>query len=180
LAYFALPDTFLAVLRASGSFSCFAHPFSFSTVPRASGLGFMFCAPGIFLCGTEAVEARFQVLRSQTRFWRYRGRRVPFSCFALPDTFSKVPKLSGVDFMFYAPEFISGGTKGVEYHFQVLHSRTRFRRYRGRRGSFLCFPLPDSFWAVPRPPGPVFMFCALEFVSGGTEDLRSRWHILRS
>jgi hypothetical protein len=57
----------------------------------------MFCAPEHVFGGTEGVGARFQVLRSQTlfgctvgvryrlkvlrsrtRFWRYRGRQVPF------------------------------------------------------------------------------------------------------
>jgi ABC-type sulfate transport system permease subunit len=95
-----------------------------------SGPVFMFCAPGHVFDGKEGVGSRFQVLRVQTRIRRYRGRRVAFSCFALPDSFSAVPKASGPIFMFCAP---------------------------------------DSFSAVPRASGPVFMFCAPGLVFGGAE-----------
>jgi hypothetical protein len=64
-------------------FSCFALPDSFSAVSRASGPDFMFCAPGLVFGDIEGVGSYFHVLRSQTRFRRYRGRRLPFSCFAL-------------------------------------------------------------------------------------------------
>jgi hypothetical protein len=63
--------------------------------------------------------------------------------------------------MFCAPEFVSGGTEGVGYRFQVSRSRTRFRRNRGRRGSFSCFVLPVFFL-------------------GDTEAAESRFHVLRS
>jgi hypothetical protein len=43
----------------------------------------MFNAPELFFGGTEGVGSRFRVLRSRTCFRRYRGRPVPFSCFAL-------------------------------------------------------------------------------------------------
>jgi hypothetical protein len=223
---FALPDTFLAVPRASGpiymycalglflgvtegvgsrfhvwrsrtryeryrgrhvSFSSFVLPDSFSTVLRASGLICMFCGIILFLSGIEAVGARFQVLRSRAHFWRYRGSRVPFRCFALPDSFSTVPRPSGLDFMFcapghlwalprasgpvfmfYAPRLVSGGTEGIGYRFQVFRSRTRFLRYGRRRGSFSCFALQDSFQAVPRASGTVFKFCAPGLVFNGT------------
>jgi hypothetical protein len=36
-------------------------------------------APGLVLGGTEGVRSRFHVLRSRTRFRRYRGCRVPSS-----------------------------------------------------------------------------------------------------
>jgi hypothetical protein len=41
----------------------------------------MFCTPGLVFGDNEGVESRFQVLRTRTRFLRYRGRQVPFSCF---------------------------------------------------------------------------------------------------
>jgi hypothetical protein len=107
-------------------FSCFALPDSFSTVPRASCPVFMFCVPGLVFGGTEGVGSRFHVLRTLTRFWRYSGRRVPFSCFALPNSFSTVPRASGPIFMFGAPEHVFGVAEGIGCHFHVLRSRTRF------------------------------------------------------
>jgi hypothetical protein len=92
------------------SFSCFACPDSFSVVPMASGPVFMFCPPGLVFGGSECVGSRFHVLRSMTHFRRYLGRRVPFSCFALPNSFSAVPRASGPDFMFCAPELVFGFT----------------------------------------------------------------------
>jgi hypothetical protein len=53
-------------------------------------------------------------------------------------------------------------------------SRTHFRWYRGRRLSFSCFVHPDSFSAVPRGSGPVFMFCAPGINFGCTEGVGSR------
>jgi hypothetical protein len=64
-------------------FSYFPHPDSISTVPEASRPIFLFCTPGLIFGGTEGAVSRFHVLRCRTRF----GRRVPFSCFALPDSF---------------------------------------------------------------------------------------------
>jgi hypothetical protein len=71
------------------SISCFARSDSFSAESRAraSGPFFMFCAPRLF-------------------FRRYRGRQVPFSCFAPMSSFSTVPL-------------------GVGFSFYVLRSRTR-------------------------------------------------------
>jgi hypothetical protein len=86
------------------SFSFFTLPDSFSTVPRASGPVFMFCAPGLIFGVTEGVGSRFHVLRSRTRFWRYRERRVPFPCFSLLDIFSAVPRSSVPVFIFCAPD----------------------------------------------------------------------------
>jgi hypothetical protein len=149
-------------------FSCFALPHSFSAVPMASGPIFMFCVPGHIFGGAEGVGSRFQVLRFRTRFMWYRGRRVPFSCFALPDSFSAVPRVSGPVFMFCAPGLDFGGTEGVGSRFHVSQSRTRFRRYRGRLVPFSCLARPDSFSAVTRAPVPIFMFCAPELVFGGT------------
>jgi hypothetical protein len=181
------------------SFSYFALPDLFSLVPRASGRVFLFCAPGLVFSGTERVESRFHVLRYRTRFrWfrgrpvpfsclplpdmfrRYRGRRVPFSCFVLPGLFSAVPGASGPVFLFCSPIIIFGGAKCVGSRFHVLRSRTHFRRYLWRRVPISCFALPESFSEVPGASGPVFMFCVLGLVFGGTEDVGSRFHVLRS
>jgi hypothetical protein len=140
----------------------------------------MFCAPRLYFNSTEAVGARFHFLRYRNLFGCYRGRRVPFSCFALPDSFSTVLRASGLIFMFCDPEIFSGGAEGVGAHFQILRSPTSFRRYRGCRGSFSCFALPDSFWVVPRAPGPFFLFYASKLVSSGTKGVGNRFHILRS
>jgi hypothetical protein len=88
--------------RRQFPFSCFAHPESFSSVPRASDFVFMFCAPRLIFDGTEGVRSRLYVFRARTHFLQYRGRRVPFSCFAFPDSFSTVPSASGPIFMFCA------------------------------------------------------------------------------
>jgi hypothetical protein len=123
------------------SLSCFAPPDSFSTVPRASGPVFMFCAPKLVFGGTEGVGSRFHVLHAQTHFRRYRrrrvpfssfrsrtrfrrcgGRRVPFSCFARPDAFSVVPRASGPVLMICAPVLVFDGTEGVGSCFHVMRS----------------------------------------------------------
>jgi hypothetical protein len=161
-------------------FSCFALPDSFSAVPRASCPVFMFCALDLIFGGTEGVGSRFNVLRDRTRFRRYRGRHVPFQRFALPDSFSAVPRSSVPVFMFCAPKLVFGGTKDVGSRFQVVRSRTRFRPYRGRRVPFSCFATSDSFSAIPRALRPVFMLCAPGHVFGGTEYVGSRFHVLRS
>jgi hypothetical protein len=179
-SYFALPDSFSAVPRASGPFSLFCAPSSFSTVPRASGIVFMFCTPRLVFGGTVGVGSRFHVLRARTRFRRYRGRRDPFPCFARPDSVSAVPRASGPVFMYCAPRLVFGGTEGVRSYFHVLRSRTRFRRCRGRRVPFSCFALPDSFSAVRSASGPVFMFCAPGLIFDGAECVESRFHVLRS
>jgi hypothetical protein len=154
---FALPDLFLALPI---SFSCFGLRDSFSAVPRASGPVLMFCAPGLVFGGTEGVGSRFHVLRSRARFWRYRGRPIPFSFFPLPNMFSPVPRASGPVFMFCAPGIDFGGIEGVRSRFHVLRSQTCFWRYRGRRVPFSCFSLTYSFSTVLRASGPVLMFCA--------------------
>jgi hypothetical protein len=121
----------------------------------------MFCAHGLVFCGTEGVGSRFHVLRARTSFQRYRGRRVPFSCFVRTDSFSAVPRASGPTFMFYAPGLVFGGIEGVRSCFHVFRSRTRF--------------LP-----VPRASGPVLMFCPPGLIFGGTEGVASRFHVLRT
>jgi hypothetical protein len=174
----------------------------------APGLVFMFCAPVPVFDVIEDAGSRFHVLRFQTHFQRYRGRRVPFSCFALSDPFSTVSRASGSIFMFCAPALVSvfgapghvlGHIEGVRSRIHVSRSRTCLRRCRGSRVPFSCFTLPDLFWAVggrlvsfscfalqnlfsavPRAPGPVFMFCALETVFGRSEVIGSYFYVLHS
>jgi hypothetical protein len=98
--------------------------------------------------------------------------------------------------MFCASGLVFGGTGGVGTYFHVLRARTHFRRYQGRQFPFSSFARPDSFTAVPRALGPlfifcasrlvfggasfpVFMFCAPGLIFGGTEYVRSRFHIFR-
>jgi hypothetical protein len=176
----ARPDSFSAVLWASGPVFMFCSPDSFSAVPSVSSTIFMHCVPGFIFSGTEGVGSRFVVLRSQIPFLRDRERRLPFSCFGRPESFSTIPRASGPVFMFCAPELVFGSTEGVGYSFHALLARTRFRRYRGRWVPFSCFAPPDSFSTVPRASGPVFMFCASRLVFGDTEPLGSRFHVLRS
>jgi hypothetical protein len=159
----------------------------------------MFCAPGLIFGGTDGVESRFHVLRGRTRFRQFPGhwvlfscfalrthfrgcrvRRLPFSSFACPDSFSAVPGTYDLVLMFSAPRHIFGGTDGVRSLFYVLRARTRFRRLRGRRVLFSCFARPDSFWAVPRASGPVFIFCAPGLDFDGSEGVGSRIHDLRA
>jgi hypothetical protein len=161
-------------------FSCFALPDSLSVLPRASGPVFMFCALALIFDGTEGVGSRFHVLRSQTRYRRCRVLRVPFSCFALPDSFSAVLRASCSVFMFCAPGLVVGDAECVGSRFHVLRARTHFRLYRGCRFSFSCFVLPDSFSAVPSASGPVFMFFAPRLIFDGTDGVSSRFHVLRS
>jgi hypothetical protein len=140
--------------------SSFALPDTFRAELRASSPVFMFRAPGLIFDSTEGAVSYFHVLRSRIRFGRYRGCRVQFSSFA---------------------------------------HQTRFRRYRGRRVSFSCFALSEPFWAdrvrrvpfscfalpnsfsaMPRLSGVVFIFCVPGFILGGTEGAVSCIHFLRS
>jgi hypothetical protein len=160
-------------------FSCFARPDSFSKVPWAYDLVLMISAPGHIFGGTLGVGSLFHVLRARTRFQRFQGRRVPFSCFARPYSFWAVPRASGPVFGFCALGLVFDGSAGVGSRFHVLSSRTHFRRYRGRRVPFSYFPLPDLFLGVSRASGPFFTFCAPGLVFGGTEGVGSRFHVLR-
>jgi hypothetical protein len=134
-------------------FSCFALLDSFSAVSRASGPVLMFCAPELVFGCTEGVGSPFHVLRSRTRFLRYRRRRVPFSFFALPYSFSAVLRVSGPVLMFCAPAvfmfcalgLVFDGVECVESRFHVLPSRTRVQRYGGRWVPFSSFARPDPF-----------------------------------
>jgi hypothetical protein len=138
-------------------FSYIAHPDSFSTVPRSCPV-FMFGPPRLIFDGTEGVGSLFHVLRSRTPFRWYRGIQIPFSCFAIPNSFSAVSRASGLIFM--------------------LSARTNFWRYRGRWVQFSCFALAYSFSAVPGASGLIFMFCAPGIVFNGTEGAGSRFHVL--
>jgi hypothetical protein len=161
-------------------FSCFALPASFPAVPRASGPIFMFFAPGLVFGGIAGIGSRFQVLCTRTRFQRYPGRRLQFSSFVLPDSFSASLRASAPVFMFYAPELIFDGNEGVRSRFIILRSRTCFRRCRSRWVTFSCFSRPNSFSAVPTATGPIFMFCAPRLYFDGTEGVGSRFNVLRA
>jgi hypothetical protein len=117
-------------------FSCFTLADSFSAVLRASGFVFMICAPELIFEVTEGVGSCFHSLRSRPRFRRYGGRRLRFSCFASPNSFSAVLTASGPVFIFCIPRHLFGGAEGVGSRFHVLRLRTRFRRLRGRRVPF--------------------------------------------
>jgi hypothetical protein len=145
-------------------------------VPRASGTIFMFCVPGLIFGDTQGVRSPFLVLRYRTHFRRYRGSRVPFSCFMRPDSFSAIPRASSLVFMFCAPVHFFGGTRGVGSRVLVLRARIHFRRFRGRRVPFSSFAHPYSFSVVPRASSPVFLFCAPGLVFGSTEGAVSRFH----
>jgi hypothetical protein len=139
---FLLRDMFLAVPRASGPFLMFCASRLIFNGTEDVGSHFHVCAPGLVFGGTEDVLSRFHIFRSRTYFWRYRGYQVPFSRFALPNSFSAVPRASGAFFMFCAPELVFGGIEGVVSHFHVLRFQTHFRRYRGHRVPFTYFFAP--------------------------------------
>jgi hypothetical protein len=122
-------------------FSCFPLPDSFLALPRASVSVFLFCAAGLVFGVTEGVWSYFHVLRSRTRFRRFRVPRVPFSCFVRPYSFSAEPRVSDPVFMFYAPALVFHRTEGVVSLFHVLRSRMRFGQFQGRRVPFSCFAL---------------------------------------
>jgi hypothetical protein len=159
-------------------FSCYAHPDAFSAVTRATCPVFMLCAPGRLFGGNEGDESRFNVMRARTRFRRYQGRRVTFSCYAHPYSFSAVARASGPFLMFYASGLIFGGNEGDGSRFHVMLARTRFRPYRGRRVPFSCFASPNSFSAVTRASGPIFLFCAPGLNFCCTEGVGSCFHVL--
>jgi hypothetical protein len=116
---FACPDSFSAVPRVSGPIFMFWALGPISAVPRALGHIFISCPPELIFCGTEGVRYHFHVLRARTHFQRHRVRRVPFSCFARPDSFSAVPRASAPVFKFCAPGIVFGFTKGVGPHHTI-------------------------------------------------------------
>jgi hypothetical protein len=140
----------------------------------------MFCTPELVSGGSGGVTSHFIVLHARTHFWRYRRCRIPFTCFALPNSFSAVPWASGPVIMFCAPALIFGGAECVGSHFHVLRARTCFLRYRGRRALFSFFACPDSILAVQRAPDPVLMFCAPGLIFGCAKCVGFRFHVLCS
>jgi hypothetical protein len=168
-------------------------------ISSASSLILILCVPELVFDGTKGRGSTFHVLCSQTRFPRYRARRIQFSCFTLTDPFLAVPWARGLIFIFCAPEPVFGNIEDARCSFYVLRSRTHFRWYRGRRVQFSCFTLPDSFSAVPRKrvqllcfalpdsflavlrvSGLVFLFCPLKPELCDTDDIGSSFHVLRS
>jgi hypothetical protein len=174
----------------------------------------MFCAPRPVLGGIAGAGSRSHVLRSRTHFRQnrrrrvsfhvlrsrpclglYQGRRVLFSCFTLPDSFSVVPWASGpiflfcdlglvfddtegvgCFFLFCAAGLVFDGTEDVRSCLLVLRSRTHFWRDRGHRVPVSCFVLPSPFWPIPMASGAVFMFCAPRLVFDGIEGVGCRFH----
>jgi hypothetical protein len=195
---FVLPDSFSALPRASGPVFMFSLPDMFSRGAEDVGSHFhilrsrthfrlfrvrrvpvsCFALIGHFFGGTEGVRSRFHVLCSETHFWRCGGCRVPFSCFASPYSFSAVARAWGPVLMFCDSGLVFGGNERVGSRFHVLRSRTSFRRYGGRQVLFSCFALQDSFSAVARASGPVFMFCTPGLVFGDTEGVECGFHFL--
>jgi hypothetical protein len=161
-------------------FSCFARPDSFSTVPRASSPIFMFCAPRHIFGGAECVVSHFNVLCARSHFRRYRGRPVPFSCFALPDMFSVVSSASCLIFVFCAPGLVSGDTEFVGFHFHVLFSGLIFGGTESRGSLFHILRFRNNFSTISGAMCHVFMFCAPGHVFGGTEGVGSRFYVLRA
>jgi hypothetical protein len=147
---------------------------------EGAGLVIVFCVSRLIFGGIEGVGSSFYVLRSKTHFGRYVGRRVQFLCFWLPGPYSEVPRVSGPIYMFCAPRIIFNGTDGIGSSFHGVHSRTHFRRCWVCRVHFSYFALMYSFFAVPRSPGRVFIFCAPELIFGCTEGANSSFHVLHS
>jgi hypothetical protein len=125
------------------------------------GTVFLFCVSELVFSVTEGAGSRFHV-------------------FPLPDSLSAVLRASCPVFIFCAPGRVLGVTEGVGPRFRVLRFLTRFWQFQGRRVPFSCFARPHSLSAKPRASAPIFMFCATELVLGGTEDVGSRFHVLRS
>jgi hypothetical protein len=192
-------DLFSLVPRASGPYFMFCTPglvsggtdgvgycfhvlLSGLVLSGTEGVGSRFhvLLPGLIFGGTDSVGSSFHVLRARTHFRLYRGRRVPFSCYALPNSFSAVPRAFDLVFKFCATGLVFGGTEGIGSSFHVLRARTHFRRYGERRVPFSHFARPNSFSAVPRACGPVFMFCARRLIFGCSGDIGSHFHAFLS
>jgi hypothetical protein len=137
----------------------------------------MFCAPGLIFGGTESIDSRFYVLRARIHFRLYRGIRVPFSCFALPDMFLAMRLGSSPVFLFSAPGYFFSGTEGVRSRFTL---GTHFRRNRGRRLKFSCFFVLGLIFDGREDVGTVFMFCVPGLIFGGAEVIGSHFHVLPS
>jgi hypothetical protein len=108
-------------------FSWFALLESISTEPREPSSVFMFCAPGLNFGGTEVVGSRLNVLRSQTRFGPYQGRRVRLSCFAPPKSFSALPTAPSPVFIFCASRLVFWNAKHENGTRRTRHGQKRVR-----------------------------------------------------
>jgi hypothetical protein len=161
-------------------FSSFARPDSFLTVSRASGLVLKFCAPVLIFGGIEGFGSRFHVLRARTRFRRYRGRQVPFSSFASPDSFSAVPRASVPVLKFCASRLVVSGTEGIGTRFLVLRARNHFEVTEGVGLHFHVWRALTHFRRYLGRRHPIFLFCAPGLVFGGTEGVGSRFQVLRA
>jgi hypothetical protein len=174
-------------------FSYFTLTYSFWTVPRAPCPIFTFCALRLIFGGTEGAGSIFHILRSWTRFRRYRGCQALFSCFVLPDSFSAVPRASGSLFMSCAPELVFSSTEGTCPIFMFCVPGLIFGGTEGARSTF--HALPNLFSAVPMALGPLFMrsqthfgryrgrrihfSCASGLIFDDTEGVGSTFNVLR-
>jgi hypothetical protein len=140
----------------------------------------MFCAPGIIFGYAEGAGFDCHILRSRNHLGRYRQRQVPFSCFALPNSFLAILRAPGPVFMFYSLGLILVDTVGAESRFQVLRFHTRLGLYRGRQIPFSSFALQNSFLTITRASGHIFMYCAPKLFFSGTECVRSYFNVCTS
>jgi hypothetical protein len=144
---FCAPELVFGRYRASHiSFSCFALPDLFSNVPRVSGPIFVFCAPGLISRGTEGV----------------------WYSFLLPDPFSAVLRALGPVFKFCALEPIRAEPRAPSL---ILMFHAPEQVFDGTESSFSCSALSDSFSAVLRASGPVFLLCPPGLVFDGSKGV---------
>jgi hypothetical protein len=136
----------------------------------------MFCAPELVFGCTDGVRSRFHVLRPRTRFQRNRGRRVQFSCFAVPNSFSAVPRVSGPVFIFCPSGLFFGDTEGVGARFSCFARPDSFSAVPRASGPIFMFCTSGLFFGVPRVSGPVFLFCVPVLIVDGTEGVGSHFH----
>jgi hypothetical protein len=117
------------VLHSWNRFGCYLErrvQFSYFVLPDVFGgtegvdQVFMFCAPGLIFRGTEGVGSSCNVFRTRNHFRRYRRRKIQFLYFALPNSFSEVPRVWGSVFMFCDLGLDFGGTESVESNFHLL------------------------------------------------------------
>jgi hypothetical protein len=160
ISYFTLLNSFLAVPLAPIPLLCFALKDPFWAVRRVLGPIFIFRATGLIFGSTEGVSCSFHFERYQTHFQRYRGCRVLFSCFALPESFSALLRAPCPVFMFCAPELIVVSTMSIGCNFHVFRSKFIFDGAEGARFSF--------------------HFYATGLVFGGSEDTGYRFHVVRA
>jgi hypothetical protein len=81
--------------------------------------------------------------------------------------------------MFCPSGVIFGGTEGTGSYFYLCASGFIFGDTKGAESSFLFLLLLNSFSAVSRAPGPVFMFYIPKLIFGGTEGVGSNFYVLR-